>query len=135
MTASISAMGFTAGIARDNGNNSRSSNADSNAGNNVTDGMDKSNGNIDSGTDGFIDENSGTGEFADENTTNADASMENGSNTSKNPAQSAVDNAVNGAQDAVEEVTGGMSVWGIVIAVIIIAAVAALLFALFSGKK
>ncbi len=142
MTVSASAMGFSAGIARDGSNNSSNTNADSNTGNSSSGnngmmggGTAGNDGNIDSGTDGFIDENSGTGEFADENTTNGDNSRENGKNTSKSPVESAVDNVVTDGENAVEEVTGSMSVWGIVIAVVIIAAVAALLFALFSGKK
>lgn len=107
---------------------------DSNADHNKDNGG-MGNGNIDSGTDGYIDENSGTGEFADENTTNADTSRDTSRDTSKDPVGSAVDNVVTDAQNAVDEITGGMSVWGVVIAVVIIGAIAALIFAFFTKKK
>ncbi len=94
-------------------------------------------GNIDSGTDGMIDDNgnndsgmmdtgSGTGEFADDT-------------TAKNPVSDAADDIINGTKDAVDNVadaaTGGMGVWGVIIAVLIIVAIIVLLFAFFSKKK
>lgn len=78
-------------------------------------------GNIDSGTDGHIDDNgSGTGEFADD--------------SGSNPIGKAAGDMVRGAEDAVDTVTGGMGVWGVIIAVVIIAAILALVFAFFKRR-
>ena len=109
--------------------------------------------NVDTGNDGHIGENSGTGEFGDDTTHNdtthsgtdsavGDHNKETDHNTSEGPVESIVGGAANGAADivdnaagAVDNATGGMSVWGIVIAIIIIAAIAILVFALFSRRK
>lgn len=92
-------------------------------------------GNIDSGDDGHIGENSGTGEFGDDTSDTAD------STSSKNPVESVIDDVSQGVNDAVDNVgdamenaSGGINVWGIVIAVVIVIAIAALIFALFSRK-
>lgn len=78
-------------------------------------------GNIDSGTDGHIDDNgSGTGEFADD--------------YGSNPIGRAAGDMVRGAEDAVDTVTGGMGIWGVIIAVVIIAAILALVFAFFRRR-
>ena len=135
LTMNVTAMGAMGGISRGGnavaGRSSDSHVADSglNGDASIDNGM--GNGNIDSGTDGHIDENSGTGEFADENTTD----YMNGKDTGKHPVESAVDNVVTDAAGAVEDMTDGMSVWGIIIAIVVIVAAAALIFALFSRRK
>ncbi len=95
-------------------------------------------GNIDTGNDGHIGENSGTGEFGDD--TSAPASNSNDT-TQKNPVESVVDDVSQGVNDAAQNVTdavtgdSGMNIWGVVIAVVIVVAIAALIFALFSKKR
>ena len=95
-------------------------------------------GNIDSGTDGNIDENSDTGEFGD---ATSDNDITVNDDTTDNAVESIVDGAANGvsdavdnATDAVDDATGG-NMWGIIIAIIVIGALAALLFAFFTRKK
>ena len=105
-------------------------------GGNMTD--DTFEGNIDSGTDGHIDDNSGTGEFGDD-TSNISSTASD--DTTAGPVESMIDGVMTDAADAiddtanaVEDATDG-NMWGIIIAIIIIAAIAALLFAFFVRKK
>lgn len=91
----------------------------------------------------------GTGEFFDDTTGSfdenppADAPNAPVDDTTEGKVESALDNVVTDAEGAVSDVvdgaedmlTGNGSVWGIVLMIIIIAAVAVLLFALFSRKK
>lgn len=72
-------------------------------------------GNIDSGTDGHIDD-TGSHSMTD------------------NPIGRAAGDMVRGAENAVEEVSGGMGIWGVIITVVIIAAILALIFAFFRKK-
>ncbi len=92
-------------------------------------------GNIDTSSDGHI--GSGTGDQADDT-----AMGNNGTNkhdAGEGPVESVVDGAMNGAANAVDDVTdaatGGMGVWGIVIVVIIIAAIAILIYFFFAKRK
>ena len=91
----------------------------------------------------------GTGEFFDDTTGSfdenppADAPNAPAEDTTEGKVESALDNVVTDAEGAVSDVvdgaedmlTGNGSMWGIVLIIIIIAAVAVLLFALFSRKK
>ena len=91
----------------------------------------------------------GTGEFFDDTTGSfdenppADAPNAPADDTTESKVESALDNVVTDAEGAVSDVvdgaedmlTGNGSMWGIVLIIIIIAAVAVLLFALFSRKK
>ena len=91
----------------------------------------------------------GTGEFFDDTTGSfdenppADAPNAPADDTTESKVESALDNVVTDAEGAVSDVvdgaedmlTGNGSMWGIVLIIIIIAAIAVLLFALFSRKK
>ena len=91
----------------------------------------------------------GTGEFFDDTTGSfdenppADAPNAPADDTTESKVESALDNVVTDAEGAVSDVVDGAedmlaengSMWGIVLIIIIIAAVAVLLFALFSRKK
>ena len=115
---------------------SRAGTADSDS--NGSQNADSYEGNIDSGTDGHIDENSDTGEFGSA-TENNDITVNDTS--SQGPVESVIDgvvtdatNAVDNVGNAVDNATGG-SMWGIIIAIVVIGALAAILFAFFTRKK
>ena len=114
---------------------SRAGTADSDT--NVRNSDDSYEGNIDSGTDGHVGENSDTGEFGSA-TDNSPAGKDT---TANSPVESVIDgvvtdaaNAVDNVGNAVENATGG-NMWGIIIAIVVIGALAAILFALFTRKK
>lgn len=90
----------------------------------------------------------GTGEFGDDtsdtasdatDTTDTSASDSKNTDTTRHDEtgslESSLDGVVNDTENAVDDMSNGIGIWGVVIVIAIIAAIAILVFALFSKRK
>ncbi|MBQ2765415.1 MAG: hypothetical protein IJF48_00325 [Clostridia bacterium] len=85
---------------------------------------------------GGNDSAAGTGEFGDDTSNTLGAATDDTSRDSGNgPVESVIDGIGSDAAGAADDATNGMSIWGIIIVIAIIAAIAVLVFAFFSKRK